>query len=394
MLADILTGLALLATGDAPVMSGEQVRTLIREKQVPLRSLALVLEGTQRPFGDKARLGVDPLNLGEEFQGALLLRGSDGFFDYYVVRPGLPRGVVRQKYANLGGVGAETEQLLDARRPVQAKRARTYAGRTEFRSMVIPLPVSALFATWFLQKRCEMPSNEVIGQGWEVVDGRSCLTVDVHGIQLKDASAAERDRNVQRFWIDMDRGAVTLRMESIQDGKPIARIDQVEVREFPQPDGPSVWVPIHSRLRNYLTPDQRSQTLSEPTLETITATVAGSIRINAPLPDSLFSVETELSRPDSPAPGETRNAEESGGLIRRFRTQPPPPPTTNATDPASVRKRVAAHLEEADRRAEELRASSPARQSWSGTTVAQVAIGVLGVGLLGTVIALRVRGVA
>ncbi len=120
------------------------------------------------------------------------------------------------------------------------------------------------------------------------------------------------------------------------------------------------------------------------------AIVAGSIQANPDLPDALFSVYRTSALP---LPGELERiakAAGSGGLRRQFAGQKEP--EWQKTDPVSIRKRIDDKLAEADQQSRELQASSPARQSWSWTTLAQLGLAGVGAALLAGVAIRKGRG--
>ena len=168
-----------------------------------------------------------------------------------------------------------------------------------------------------------------------------------------------------------------------------SRVDQIRLVERSLADKTSYWMPVFSRTQGFDLRD-KNRPGKEPVFERTFAVVSGSEQINLSLPDALFTVTRGSAYPTPRELAGIESRVNSGPLARKFQGQEPPPPYL--TDPVSVRKRIEDGLAEANRQSKELEASSPARQAWSGTTLAQIGVGVGGVALLGFVAVKKWRG--
>lgn len=244
-----------------------------------------------------------------------------------------------------------------------------------------------LHAIWDLVGIYGALHHEVVGEGWEVVDGHNCLKV--RASVLTTDKDVDKERDKRYYWLDLDRNGQALKVEYYNGGQLQGVIDRVRLEEFDLPGGGTYWLPVYSRQRSFAL---GLNILENPVTERTVSMVAGSELFNLNLPDAVFSVLRDSAYP---TPKELQGVEASvkaGPLASKFGAQAALQPPRYRTDPVSVRKRIEDGLAEADRQSKELEASSPAREAWSGTTVVQVAIGVLGVGLLGFVAARKWRG--
>ncbi len=216
-------------------------------------------------------------------------------------------------------------------------------------------------------------------QGWEMVEGHRCAR-----IKLKWAEGETAWHHL--MWIDTARGCHPLKIEDHRDGPMFQRLDQVELKRFELPDHAEVWMPVKGRLEGF---EWAMKPYGEPVTRETISVVDGSVLLNQGLSDAVFKVG-----PTPKAAVTTRLERRAGDLALRkaFVALKPAPP--RRTDPAGVQKQLDAMIEAADSQSEQLQASSPARESWSRTTILQyaaVGIGSVAV-LIAGVIFLRSRG--
>lgn len=110
--------------------------------------------------------------------------------------------------------------------------------------------------------------------------------------------------------------------------------------------------------------------------------MAGSVVLNQGLPDERFSTKWQGEMPRSPE--SVKQARRQAAAI--------PKPKHGRTDPVGVKEELERELVEADRQAEQLEASSAAREEWGWTPILQVGFGMLGIVLLGGVAAWKWKG--
>ena len=360
---------------EAAPLEPTQLRELVREKSAPLKSLDFVYEGHYQQPNDRGPGGTGAFD--QDFQGTFLYRGDGAaYYDLYAIYPARSGGVVRKKASLLKGRIETIRDLVDSKQQIQKNQVKSREG--SLMSLNPSESPADLCAAWQFGEYRDNFFHDLAIEGWETVDGRNCLRVRISVLSSADDTDKERHKRI--YFFDLDRNAQVLKMQQYRKGEPAATIDEVRLKEYQLPGGGSFWFPVQSRQRMFR-PGERIAASDR-----IVSIVAGSERFNLDLPDSLFDVRRESAYP-------TPKELSAGTLARQFQAQAPAPPKEPyRTDPVSVRKRIEDGLAEADRQSKELEASSPARQAWSGTTVAQVAIGVVGVGLLGFVAVRKWRG--
>jgi hypothetical protein len=210
--------------------------------------------------------------------------------------------------------------------------------------------------------------------GWEDVEGLRCAVAEMN--QLYEATSP--DRPILRLWIDLNRGALPLKLEVRRRGVVTLRTSDIGLERFNLPGGGSVWFPVKGRTCSFSL--KRGETPGSGFFEDTAYVIRGSLRFNRGLTDSDFSIRPgsrifTLSRSlASDRRFEEARAIESHAVLR--------------TDPESVQKTLASRLVEANAQSKELEASSSAEEGL-GTGVAQLLLGAAGVGLIGIVAFLK-----
>jgi hypothetical protein len=364
-----LVQVVLVAVGAGPEVDAAQFAQIVKERSGPLKSIVFLYEGGIHWVGPN-NLGMTPEMFNDEFQGTFLYR-SDGaaVVDVYVKKLDPTSSVVRKKKSVLGGKTEEVRGALDAKTPLDPARDIQFGkGSVGWMNDIAPLD---FFWTWHWAEWSDLARYNYAFQGWEEIDGRNCLR-----FQMSYAQDERKNHDYQRFWVDVERNAHVVRMEMYTRDKLVSRRD-ISLFELSGEDGKRHWLPAHGHTRWYVWGDK---TYEEPISERIIDVINGSARVNVDLPDSLFTVKRATALPAAGELEKLKAASESGSLRKEFEAQPARKPFR--TDPASIRKRIDENLAEADRQSKELEASSPARSSWSWTTVAQSALVLLGVAML------------
>ena len=198
-----------------------------------------------------------------------------------------------------------------------------------------------------------------------MIDGHPC-----HVISFTFGAVPSDIKNclVERYWIDLQRGAHALRREQSENGKLMSRTT-VELKQFNASDrsGRKIWLPYHGIGEGYLFGDSKKTTYeADPTQVTDTWLLPDSLKFPADLPNSRFSVKY---KPGTPITDSLRQAAYQFGQDRR------PPAKT----PIEAQKRLEEHLAEADAQKDELKASSAARggAGWAGWLPWATAIGAV-----------------
>lgn len=360
---------AIVATAQAPPPLGaDELHEMLKAQGHTLRSAAFIYEGTTRWTGP-ADLVKDPKTWGDEFQGAFLYR-SDGaaLLDVYVKAREPTASVARRKMAVLGGQYEAMRVLLDAKTRLDPERD-IQTGPGEIGSLSTPQGPFQLFQPWYWRATAPFRERGYVFHGWETIDGSRCAKFQIDSW----TGGHKSGEDYEIFWIDLERNGHTVRSETYADKNLTVRIDDVRLQEFPLAEGVSYWMPMHCRVRGYFWKKSYTEPLHEKTI----SIVNGSLMLDRNFPDGLFSIRRGSALP---LPGELERIAKSSdphGLRRKFSQQAPEP--SPRVDPVSVRTRIEEQLKEADRQADQIEASSPARTAWSGARVLQAVLGALGI---------------
>ncbi len=201
--------------------------------------------------------------------------------------------------------------------------------------------------------------------GWEDVDGRRCLNVELDLTVVPEGRHTSR----YRFWFDLDRAAVPLRVDFLLYPPHVgSTIRTVELEKRSVSATRSVWLPTSSVEETYVI-GQNSHS-NQPIYRKSTKIVRGTLRVNDPIPDSAFVLGKAGANPET-SPSVLRRAFEE-----KLQNTPPIP-----SDPKSIQDRLDRDLAEADRQSRTLEASNPAHAFWSGTLITQVGLFALGIAL-------------
>ncbi len=389
MFLALASSLLLIGQVDAPLVPAEQLRELIRAKSAPLKSLVFVYDGKDRWIGDPKLVVEDVRIYDRDLNGTFLYRSDQAALCDVYATSFAHGGVVRKKTSLLKNRLELTEDILDAKQKIGPEDIKKYPGFLfSLNKRDAPLDLNPL---WELQDLIDSLYHEVAVEGWDVVAGRTCLRVRLCTfLTISRAEDNDCERDKRFYWLDLERNAQALKAEVYRHGNLESRIDQIQLVERSLADKTSYWLPVSSRTQSFGLSGKGDRYSKEPVFERTFAVVNGSERINLSLPDSLFTVTRNSAYPTPKELAGIESRVTSGPLARQFQGQEPPPPYR--TDPVSVRKRIEDGLAEANRQSKELEASSPARQAWSGTTLAQIGVGVVGVALLGFVAVRKWRG--
>ncbi len=369
----ILSGasLLLLAVGlnpDAAPMDAATFVETMKSLHADIKSVSAIFEGDYRSIDSKGnpRADRDPVL----FQGSYALRVEvplAGLVDIYQTTT--PKPPVRTSFALLNNQLVESDRpngagLFDpkTRKPKPASGAPGSLRRNHS-------PENFIFSWYFSNySRIDPARMRFDCLGYEDVDGHSCLKVDVGTMPGGDSK-----RSHYVLWIDLLRGGHPLKVEWQVDGNLLSRVDSIEIGRFADVKGKMVWFPTRGETKVFGVPGGKVQ--DYPIARETNAIVLGSLRLNLDLPDSTFVVHTKATS-------------KTARSIELERTHPvvqkTPVPSRPRTDPAGVQARLDKSLAEAERQAKEIEASSPAREGWAWSGVAQMTFAVIGIILVGS----------
>ena len=366
----ILAALVAASASDDAV-GATQFAYLIRAEHGLIKDIAFVYEGKLVWVGPSGILKMDPSRFEAEFQGTCLFR-SDGaeMLDIYRKGSSDSSSVSHEKMALLHDRYETYHMTPDLKGPDGGPVIQTAKGHSG--SVSDPFdPHQLLYLSFFRM----MPDPEIWGyqfQGWEDVDGNRCLKVRFN------YSRDPKSPTFSLFWIDMSRGGHPLKVEHYHDSRLYLRCKILEIIRLPGAGPRSIWLPTQCQLDGF---QWETSYYSKPVHRQTVSMVYASILVNVGLPDSLFTVKGKGGLPDIEKFGKIKQEAGELALRREFDQAPPPPLPRN--DPATVRKVLEERLAEAEQQSKVLLASSPARESWSWTTILQAGFVATGILILG-----------
>ncbi|MGC8638510.1 MAG: hypothetical protein ACP5XB_01385 [Isosphaeraceae bacterium] len=239
-----------------------------------------------------------------------------------------------------------------------------------------------IFLAWFFRGRGDPAEYEIQPQGWEEVEGRRCLKLQMPDLPRSQAHRWHGEPNFFRLWLDPDRGSYPLRWEDYS-GRDVLdmRVEIQHLERVALPDGRSIWFPREGRIWSYGGSDAKGRPVvkKEPTfLETRTILI-NTVKFDQGLKDSYFSVKPHVS---------VASHEDLRKIQQELDRIQPAKPKFVRTDPASVKQHLDKALAEADRQAQRLEASSAARAGAGWSEILPWGLGASGV-LLFAVVAFR-----
>lgn len=357
--------LVMLAQASGGGMSADQFERLVRAEHAKIKDFSLIYEGRYEFVGPRDLIkGKDARAFGTQYQGLYYYR-NDGAELIDVYTSGLEETslTVRYKKSVLRDA-SKNQTIFSQTKMISDLDLEESISSPGYPSMLSgpQSPQSLIFISLFHS----IPSLQGWGyefQDWETIDGHRCAR-----IKLKWAAGATNWHHV--MWIDTARGCHPLKIEDHREGPMFRRLDQVELKRFELPDHTEVWMPVKGRFEGF---EWAEKPFDEPVTREQISVVDGSVLLNQGLADAVFKVG-----PTPKTPVTTRLERRAGDLALRqaFVNQNHEPP--RRTDPEGTQKRLDAMLEAADSQSEQLRASSPARETWSRTAILQYATVGLG----------------
>jgi hypothetical protein len=122
--------------------------------------------------------------------------------------------------------------------------------------------------------------------GWESIGDRRCLVVELNPVPVPQTDLKRRIWN--KFWIDVERGAHPIKVESYQGTARVGLIDQIKLVEVRLPGGTgALWIPVSSESKGFR---WNNREYSDPVIRETRNVVDGSIAVNRRLPDRFFSL--------------------------------------------------------------------------------------------------------
>jgi hypothetical protein len=353
----VVLGVMVIAQDTKPVVDAEQFLRLIQGLQADYQDVSLVYEGSLTDLASV--LGVEVSEtVTTSYQGHFAYRVDGSFLRDSYTRHLVDNDdgtIFRSTIAALDDRMTRVDYTLDDRekKPREGEAAPQLLGEA--------MSPGRFLWIWYFQMLEDPAGLNYEFQGWEEVDGRSCLRVEL------DRSRGS-SRRKYRFWIDVERGGHPLRVDQVWDGEVVLRTDGIRLELLSADDGKELWFPVMGRTQQFVRRDGTGEMSRSPTMRDQCSIASGTVRINAGLGDKVFSVDWEgLS--STPELDDLRSKAEVPAEPRRF-------------DAESVREDLDRMLAEADAQSERLVASAQPPWWRRPGTLAPIGFAILGVVLL------------
>lgn len=369
----LILGMTVVGQTPAEVVDAAQFLRLVRAELAKVEDLSLMYEGQMRWVGSPGDLGKDPSKFDRRFQGTYWTR-DDGAeaLDLYLNGTTPDSAVTRTRSAVFDGEMSRAKVVADARIE-EVRRAPAGMG-----AMTGPQSIDGLLFYWLFRGIEDLGPWGYEHRGWEDVDGHRCFKVKLNW--TPNSNTWHRI-----FWIDLERGAQPIKVEDYVENGMGYRLDRVLLRSFDVSDGQKAWLPISGVIEGF---DWKGTVHTEPVTRTTMKVLDGSVQLNRGISDATFEVVEGQDLARAP-----RDNARAIGLSLRQQYVGQEAPAEARVDMEGVEENLEKVVAEAEAQGEAIEASAPSRRRISGTTVGQVALIGLGVGLLVVVlIQMRRRG--
>lgn len=335
----LLIGLILVLAHPADdVVSRDQLTRILKSTWSDVKDVEFIYEGrmTCLDRADEATAKT----FDQDFQGTFAFRQDSSIHIFAYVRTNdRARPLVVNVENLLRGKHGERTRVPDFRtspssvdREFQGSLLGLNVPRSPLRFVKLPILLLLLGE----------PSRTFSCPGWEEVDGRRCLKV-----QLANAAGTYGER----FWLDMERGGQPIRYEEFMGKKNRARTVAIQLAQFRCEDDKLIWLPVGGKSESFVT---LKALLDKPNMEETYAVVAGTTTLNRGLTDDRFSLDW------SPSP-------EAGALGKaRIEFAGPRPLQSERKSPEA---RLDLALSAAEAQSSLIQASAPTRESWASRNV-------------------------
>lgn len=360
-------------SANAQSMTAQECARLVNGPRSDLRSFTFVYEGEQGTVESILLDGSDPIASDRlQFQGTYAWR-ADGatLIDFYMHRVDKDVSYSRTTLAAIGGRASEVTRIPD-----EGHNPKPYTYNIGSAAFSRPMSPDRYLYIKELQALNGRGDEEFKDRGWEDVSGHRCRKVEIltRGTAAKGGGAPLVSAT-DRLWIDMERGAYPLKVESMR-GEDLWMRTVIELKQFPDRDGQLVWLPADGVLDSFIKID--SSISKNPVVREVFHVVSDTVVINPTLPDKMFKVDYKGGLPESPELAAEKM--QFQGLPFKAQTQ---------GDSAGVQNLLMERLAEADKQAAGLDASSIIRD-WG--MIGSISLALVGAGVLAGAWMLQRRG--
>lgn len=353
-MATILILLSLTATAqEGP--TAEQFVRLMHGLTSRFKDVTCPFESEVRFVGPARLTTEDPDRLGTMLQGTFAYR-SDGaaLLDYYVRLLSGESPLTHRAVTVLRGEMLQLDVVPDMK-TATPKRGKS----TSLASLHAPGMPLVVASFWFFQGLEDATPYQYRFLGWETVQGRRCLVVQMNAVPI------DRDTVPSfKYFIDVERDGHPIVVERYQ-GENLWSRTTVTLARVELPEGKSAWFPSGGTTEAFR---WNQDYYREPIFREAYLLMLESAEFNQGLPDSAFTLK------NSPLLVKTPELE---ALRREFATTPPAP--RPSADPAAVQADLDAAWRRAEQNASELDASRSAAVARDGTRALPLALLVGGI---------------
>lgn len=289
----------------------------------PLEDVSFIYECQSLYVGPKGLRRDDGADLVSTCQGAYAYRASgDALLDFYQRTKNTLAPMLHQTevlFHNDLTTAGRTPDLKKAE--IKTSKARTNRV-SRIGTLNLPNSPQRIFRACFFQTLKDPTLYDYRQIGWEDLDGHRCLVVR---FDVVPGLGAREGKPYNQYWIDVERGGHSIKIEQRQEDKLYARTT-VELERFFLTGGKTIWFPTRGKEESFRWEDR---VLSEPVLQETCKIVDGTLLFNQGLGDEVFTVEGARKLRQVPA---------LASAAREYDLTPPKPKVRN--DYESVQKRI------------------------------------------------------
>ncbi len=354
----LLLVLGQVSAGEADRTEADRLISLIKGLHSPIEDVSFTFEGALWYVGpkqpEKSKMHARDDGLITRHQGTYSYR-NDGATRLDLYRRGfeIDHLMVRSRKTLLNGRYEQLEIAPDMSRSRQPRNPLSWPGNGS--SLDTTESPHRILYLWFFHLVPTHDPLQVKVLGTEMVDGHRCTKLF---FDLDPDSGPKSFLNMF-LWVDLQRGGHVLKFDRYQKSNLAMQLTDVELQEFHSHDKTPIWLPIRGTVNTFRFGEKY---YPEPTFRETYDVMPDSVRLNMGLKDHLFSAAYDQDATTSTGIDQEKKE------FRERANRPRPGP---GTDRESVRKDLDRRLEEADKQAAMIEASSSLRDSgrWSATTV-------------------------
>jgi hypothetical protein len=374
----------LVLLGQSPAVSAEDFARLVDAELSRVTDISFLYEGEYRWLASARMLGRPVESFSENYQGTVILRLNGAGYAEVMTRPGGQPSIQRnERLAQLDGQYEHLSWSPD--RTPDPRDGLVVRGPAPDFALTTILNRPHFLEHWFHFMQLKRDPGEWGYKfiSWEALRGRRCLRFRLN---VSPTRPEPDPHEYLEYWIDVERGCHPLRVDRYAHGKLWWRVEDFKLESFMAPDGSMLWLPVHAEQSSYMWDEKYSAT---PVYKQVVGMVRGTLQLNRNLPDALFTADRKGGLP---TPDELNRLRTQKVTVQKLKKQEIRRPSNRQPmDPASVRQRLDRRLAQAQEQAKQLEASSPARETWSATTLFQGAFAVLGASLIVAAAVWRLR---